>query len=391
MFTVNSENLSSALEYASVGGGKGFNLIVDPTVHDIGDGRSMQLASVYSSNGDKIGNANIQIRTTDMQKAEIYYVSGILRQAVASLAPVTESLFIAPKDSYLELSDESGETVIKVPLIEKEAMLEIPNSAEGAVMLSMKKDDFVQAIRTGGCVAAPTNTALSDAIGFKVDAESNTMKVMSFRAEMASIATAELSKVEANHVGDKACPAVGVWHLVNFQFIQDLLSKLTGEVVQIGFNDKYVQLASSSATYASKKTAGQMSASLEKLLEDEGYDYAGEIKSKKLQTALNIVMVGDEENKVMMETEDNGTLKLSSVNLSNKTTISHEKRDGSMPKTAFYVPFLKQVLKICGETVQYYGKNREGRSSLLLFTGKERGITFHCCIAPCNSKKKDTQ
>ena len=279
MFTVNCENLGNALEYASVGGGKSFNLLVDPTVHDLGDGRTMQLASVCSSNGDKIGTANIEIRTTDMQKPEIFYISNILKQAVASLAPITDTLYIESKDSCLELSDESGETKIKVPLTEKEAILEIPNSTEGVVMLRMKKEEFVQAIRTGGFVAAPTAKALTDTIGFKVNVEEKTIKVMSFRGEMVSIAAAELSQVEARGVGDQPCAAVGVWHLVHFQFIQELLPKLTGDVVEIGFNDKYVQIVSSSASFASKKVAGEMSEGLVKLVEDESYDYAGEVKN----------------------------------------------------------------------------------------------------------------
>ena len=265
MFTVNCENLGNALEYASVGGGKSFNLLVDPTVHDLGDGRTMQLASVCSSNGDKIGTANIEIRTTDMQKPEIFYISNILKQAVASLAPITDTLYIESKDSCLELSDESGETKIKVPLTEKEAILEIPNSTEGVVMLRMKKEEFVQAIRTGGFVAAPTAKALTDTIGFKVNVEEKTIKVMSFRGEMVSIAAAELSQVEARGVGDQPCAAVGVWHLVHFQFIQELLPKLTGDVVEIGFNDKYVQIVSSSASFASKKVAGEMSEGLWKM------------------------------------------------------------------------------------------------------------------------------
>lgn len=387
MFTVNCENLGNALEYASVGGGKSFNLLVDPTVHDLGDGRTMQLASVCSSNGDKIGTANIEIRTTDMQKPEIFYISNILKQAVASLAPITDTLYIESKDSCLELSDESGETKIKVPLTEKEAILEIPNSTEGVVMLRMKKEEFVQAIRTGGFVAAPTAKALTDTIGFKVNVEEKTIKVMSFRGEMVSIAAAELSQVEARGVGDQPCAAVGVWHLVHFQFIQELLPKLTGDVVEIGFNDKYVQIVSSSASFASKKVAGEMSEGLVKLVEDESYDYAGEVKNKDFQIGLNIVSVGDDENKVVMETGDEGALKISSVNMTNKTLISQE-RDGDMPKTAFYVPFLKQILKICGVKVQYYGKTNEGKCSMLLFTGKECGVEFHCCVAACNSKQK---
>ena len=63
MFTVNTENLGNTLDYASVGGGKCYVLLIDPTVRDLGDGRTMQLASVCSSNGDKIGTANVEIRT----------------------------------------------------------------------------------------------------------------------------------------------------------------------------------------------------------------------------------------------------------------------------------------------------------------------------------------
>lgn len=388
MFTVNTENLGNTLDYASVGGGKCYVLLIDPTVRDLGDGRTMQLASVCSSNGDKIGTANVEIRTTDMQKAEMFYVSGMLRQAVASLAPIADTLYIEPKDSCLEISDESGESMIKVPLTEKEAILEIPNSTEGAVMLRMKREEFVQAIRVGGYVAASTQMALSDAIGFKVDAENKTIKIMSFRAEMASIAITELAQVEAMGSNERPCPAVNVWHLVNYQFIQELVPKLTGEAVEIGFNDKYMQLMSSSASFGSKKMAGQMPAYLEKLLADDSYDYTGSIASRKLQIGLNIITVGSEENKVVMETEDNGALKISSVSLSNKTMVSQEKHDGQMPKMTFYVPFLKQILKVCGEKVQYYGKTSGNQSALLLFTGKENGVEYRSCVAACNNKQE---
>ena len=93
MFTINTENLGNALDYASVGGGKGYVLLVDPTIRELGNGRTMQLASVCSSDGDRIGTANIEVRTKDMKKPEIFYISATLKQAVASLAPVAAHYF----------------------------------------------------------------------------------------------------------------------------------------------------------------------------------------------------------------------------------------------------------------------------------------------------------
>ncbi len=388
MFTINTENLGNALDYASVGGGKGYVLLVDPTIRELGDGRTMQLASVCSSDGDRIGTANIEVRTKDMKKPEIFYISATLKQAVASLAPVADTIFVTPMDSCLKLADESGKSVIKVPLREKEAILEIPASKEDIVMLQMKRENFVRAVRIGGCVAVPTQTALSDAIGIKIDAENKEMKIMSFRNEMSSIATVQIDQVASQGVGDQPSQVVDVWHLVNYQFIQSLLPRLTGEVVEIALNKKYMQIMSLSASYASKKMTGQMPGSIERILSDEGYDYIGVVKNKNFQVGLNIVTVGVDENKVIVETDDNGALKISSFNLANKTAISQENHQGVMPKRAFIVDLLKQLLKVCGEDVQYCGKS-DGKESMLLFLqGKEHNVGYRSCIASCNMQKK---
>ena len=218
MFKVNASYLNNALDCAAVGGGKSFVLMVSPTKRKIGD-KEVQMASISSSDGEKTGRANFFIQTSDMEKDELYWVSTSLKPAVTSLAKITDTIYIDSKGSYLEVSDEKKESVVRVALVEKDTVLELPNSADGAIMVMMEREKFVNAIRLGGYSAEDSNIAGIDVIGFLANEEEKKLTVVSRRSTTMCQAVAPVT-----NIGNKSAEE-DVWHLINHKFIQNLVPK----------------------------------------------------------------------------------------------------------------------------------------------------------------------
>ena len=218
MFKVNAAYLNSALDCAAVGNGKGFVMMVSPKMHKISETQEAQMASISSSDGDKTGRANLIIQTNDMEKDELYFASASLKPAVASLAKITDTIFIDSKGTYLEVSDEKKESVVRVPLLEKDTVLELPNSPDGAVLVMIEREKFVNAIRLGGYSAEDSNIAGIDVIGFHVDVEAKKLMVVSRRSTTMCQAITPISDAAYKNKGSDEKPAE--WHLINHKFSQ---------------------------------------------------------------------------------------------------------------------------------------------------------------------------
>lgn len=378
MFKVNASYLNNALDCAAVGGGKSFVLMVSPTKRKIGD-KEVQMASISSSDGEKTGRANFFIQTSDMEKDELYWVSTSLKPAVTSLAKITDTIYIESKGSYLEVSDEKKESVVRVALVEKDTVLELPNSADGAIMVMMEREKFVNAIRLGGYSAEDSNIAGIDVIGFLANEEEKKLTVVSRRSTTMCQAVAPVT-----NIGNKSAEE-DVWHLINHKFIQNLVPKLSGDVVQIAFTPKFMVVRCQNAIFGSKKSEGTMAENLIKKLSDKSFDYSGTIQKKDLLLSMEISIVGVDEKIINLETNENGTLKVCSVTGSNKSNVSQKTHEGKMEAMSFYVEVLKSGLNGCGDELHYFGKTTP---KYIMFDGEDAGVEYVSIVAPVNLNKK---
>ena len=308
MFRVNASNLNSALDCAAVGGGKGFVLMVSPTMRKIGEDKEAQIASISSSDGEKTGLANLMIHTDDMKEDAIYYASSSLRPAVASLSKVTDTIYVEDKGAYLEVSDEKKESVVRVELMEKDVVLQLPNSPEGVTMVVIEREKFVNAIRLGGYAAEDSHIAGVDCIGFQVDETDNKLLVVSRCDNTMCKALVPVKAVQSKE------SIKGEWHLANFKFIQSMVQKLNGDMLQIAFAPKFVIVQSETAMFGAKKSEGSIPESLMERLNDKEYEFSGTLEKKDLLLGIEINMVGNKEKMVTLETHDDGTLRISAMN-----------------------------------------------------------------------------
>ena len=380
MFKVNAACLNTALDCATVGGGKGFVLMVSPAMQKISDTQEIQMASVSSSDGNKTGRANLIIETKDMEKDEVYWASASLKQAVASLSKMTETLYIDSKGSYLEVSDEKKESVVRVSLLDQDIVLELPNSPQGAVLIMMEREKFVNAIRLGGYAAEDSSIAGMDVIGFRVDADEKQLMVVSRRSTTMCQAIAPLTNVAPQDEEAKKSE----WHLINYKFIQNLVGKLTGDVVQIAFTPKFMVVRTQNAIFGSKKSEGSMGKTVIDRLSEKSYDYSGVISKKELLLALDISIVGVDKKIVSLETNENGTLKVSSMSGSNKSNISQKAFEGKMELKSFYLDVLKGALNGCGDQLHYFGKTDP---KFIMFDGEDAGVSYVSIVAPVDPQK----
>lgn len=381
MFKVNAINFNNALDCAAVGGGKGFVLIVSPTKRKIGEENEVQIASISSSDGEKTGRANLIIHTSDMEKDEIYYASASLKAAVVSLAKVTDIICVESKGTYLELYGEERKAEVRVELLEKDIVLQLPNSPEGVMMIMIEREKFINAIRLGGYSAEDSHIAGVDCIGFKVLEAENKLIIMSRCGTTICRAMAPIKAVKnAAEKGD-------AWHMVNFHFIQGMVAKLTGDMLQIAFAPKFIIVQSATAMFGAKKSESTISDGLMKIFDDKSYDYAGTIDKKDLLIGMEIAMVGmkDKNDKlVALETTENGTLKVSSESGSNKSIVIQKNHDGCLEKKIFYIEILKKGLNGCGEELHYFGKVNP---KVMIIDGVDDEVEYISVIAPVSKAK----
>lgn len=380
MFKVKAANFYEGLERASVGGGEGFVLMIDPTVQKIGEDKTAQFASISSSDGEKIGMTTIQIHTKDMEEAKVYYTTSALKAAVLTLSKITEMITIESKESYLLLSDEKKESVIKVELKEKGMMLELPSSPEGAVIVTLNRELFCNAVRLGGYSAIESNTAGTELIYFRVDEENKKLLVMS--ARNTNLCKAEIpieSVAGATDTADK-------WHLINYKFVQSMVKQLSGDKIQIAFTPKFMVAQSVVARFGSKKSDGSEPTAYFNLFQNKGYGYYGKVDKKELLIGMEIAMIsGDSKYKILMlETTEEGAIRVSSKDGSNKRDVSQLKYEGKMPQTYFSHELLKLVINGCADEIDYFGG---GGTPFLRFRGVCDDVEYESILAPVNNKK----
>lgn len=379
MFRVNASNLNNALECAAVGAGKGFVLMVSPTKRKVGEDKEAQIASISSSDGEKTGRANLIIHTEDMKEDAVYYASASLRPAVASLSKVTDTIYVESKGAYLEVSDEKKESVVRVELLEKDIVMQLPNSPEGATMIVIEREKFMNAIRLGGYAAEDSHIANVDCIGFQVNKAENKLLVVSRCDNTMCKALAPIKAVQ-----DKA-QEEGSWHLVNFKFIQSMVQKLSGDVLQIAFAPKNIIVQSATAMFGAKKAEGTMPVSMLERMNDKAYDYSGTLEKKDLLLGIEINMVGNKDKLVALESQADGTLRVSAMNGSNKSKVLQKAHEGTMEEKNFYVEILKRALSGCGEEIHYYGKVD---NKILSMDGTDAEVEYVTIVAPVVPKKK---
>ena len=379
MFKVKAINLYEALERVAVGGGECYVIAVDPTPMKIGENQTVQVASISTSDGEKTGITSIQIHCIDMDKPEIYYATANIKAAVSSLSKITDMLIVESKGSHLLVSDEKKESVVRVALVEKDTVLELPNSADGAIMVMMEREKFVNAIRLGGYSAEDSNIAGIDVIGFLANEEEKKLTVVSRRSTTMCQAVAPVT-----NIGNKSAEE-DVWHLINHKFIQNLVPKLSGDVVQIAFTPKFMVVRCQNAIFGSKKSEGTMAENLIKKLSDKSFDYSGTIQKKDLLLSMEISIVGVDEKIINLETNENGTLKVCSVTGSNKSNVSQKTHEGKMEAMSFYVEVLKSGLNGCGDELHYFGKTTP---KYIMFDGEDAGVEYVSIVAPVNLNKK---
>lgn len=248
MIKVEAKEFISAIDAAAVGEGKGYVLLIDPQKTDIGNGKMAQIASISSSDGTKTGLTNFQI-IAEGEKGCTISVSANLRYAVMSLAKVTKVIHIHLQETYLSLTDEKEESEIRVEYLAKQdIVMKLPDKPEGSVLFVMNREKFISAIQMGGYSASDKQPMPEyTCIYFYVDVEAKELWIASKRNEMACRAVVQLDKVQNYMDSHKQ------WHLLNHHFIQRMMDQLTGEQIQVGFNDKFMVVQCATGLFGCKK------------------------------------------------------------------------------------------------------------------------------------------
>ena len=384
MFKVKAINLYEALERVAVGGGECYVIAVDPTPMKIGENQTVQVASISTSDGEKTGITSIQIHCIDMDKPEIYYATANIKAAVSSLSKITDMLIVESKGSHLLVSDEKKESVIKVELKEQDKLLELPGTPEGAVLVTMKRENFVNSIRLGGYSAVESNRAGTENINFLVDVKNKRLVTMSMRNS--SMCKAEASIEDAKSMAEKE----NEWHLINYKFIQSMNKKLSGDLIQIAFTPKFMMVVTKDTRYGCKKSEGMQPVSYMKVFENKESLYSGTIDKKDLMLGMEIAMVGVTDNNILLEGNDNGTLNVLSKSSGNKSSVLQKKYEGKMPQKMVYFDILKQVLGGIGDEVHYYGvvtKDGGNTKEFVRFDGIDSGVQYESILLPISYKK----
>jgi len=381
MFKVKAAIFNNALDCASVGAGKGFVLLVSPKQQDVGNGKKIQIASISSSDGDKTGQANIQIETVDMKDDEMYFVSANLKPAVSTLSKITEVIKVEKKDSVLEVSDEKGESVVKVELMEKDTVLQLPETTEGSILIIMEREKFVDAVRIGGYAAAESNNAGTENIGFHVNVADSIMTVFSERGNIIGKAIVPIKKAEVHTENSD------IWFMVNAKFIQGVTSKLSGDLVQIALTPRFMIVQSFSARFGSKTSETPVPYPFIKLSEDKSYDYKGCVDKKDLLMGVEIAMIGVTDKLFSIKTSENGTLKVYSSN-GNESTVVQKSYEGTMKPNCYFIDLFRSAVGCCGDTLNYFGKYNDKEYSIVRFEGEEKGVKYISMVAPVSGKNK---
>lgn len=378
MFKVKANNLYEALERVAVGGGECYVIAVDPTPHKLGE-NTVQIASISSSDGEKTARTSIQIHTKDMEKPEIYYATAYLKAAVASLSKITDMLLIESKGSHLLLSDEKKESVIKVELKEEDKQLELPESPEGAILITMKRENFVNVIRLGGYSATESNRAGTENINFIIDVDNKKMIVMSMRDQSMCKATTSVEKVKSLATEKKQ------WHLINYKFIQNMIKKIDGDMIKLAFTPHFIMVDTRNTRYGCKKSNGIAPVTAMGVFDKKDNYYSGTIDKKDILLGMEIAMVGVKDNNILLEGNENGTLNVFSKSNGNKSNVLQKKYEGKMPQKMFFYDIFKHVLGGIGDEIHYSGVVFEDdgkRKEFVRFDGTDSEVEYESILLP---------
>lgn len=384
---VDAANLNSALDCASVGGGKGFVLMVNPAKVPMGD-KKVQMAQISSSDGEKTAMSNVIVHVTGTEEPQVYYAVSGLKSAVASLSKIAETLIIVPKGTYLEVSDAKKSSVVKIELMEKDIIMSLPNSPEGAVLVTMEKEKFVNAVKLGGYCAEESNVKNTDDIrfGIKKDGDAGKMLLFSFNGNVISKTetTCQIHQLKDNQVEDNQVEVS--WHMVNSKFISNMVGKLSGKKIQIAFTPKFMVVQTASACFASKNSEGSVTESLLQHMNLTEFDYEAKVSKRDLLNALEIVSVAGSDRVKMfsLETGEDGTLIVSAAG--NKSAVVQKEYENGMKKK-FSEKRFKQVLSNIGDELHYYGKS--GEKDFIYFDGIQDEVSYVSVLLPVCEKPKD--
>ena len=370
-----------ALAAASLGNGKGYVMIVNPSAN--ANGKNIQICLLASSDGEKLGRCTVQVQTSGIEETEAFYPVKSIYKSVETLAKVTDTIVIEVKDAYLELSAKSGENRVRVALNEKDLLFDVPEEEmANSVSACFKREDFVTAIKCGGYAAAKATVGTSmKAIYFGV----STDKICVISACDAVMAEATVKPQQMDNA-----PENEVFYPAEDVFINAVASRLTGDRCQIGFTSKYIIISDSAGPiYVARKKTAQMSTSLRNILNMEERDYEAEVAKKELLLGIEIATVGleDRASFITGHTAEDGTLCLESPHAENKANVIQSKHEGSVSECYLGIEALKLLLSGCGEKIGYYGLNDIKKP--MHFYGVDGTVTYRALIAQFMGEKTE--
>lgn len=240
--------LTQALAAAAIGNGKGFVLMVIPSMMQ-GE-ETVQGALLGSSDGERMGRCVFEITCTGFEKSETYYPTKSLMKVAATLAKVTDRIEIEVKESYLELSAEDGTSRVKVPLNTTDLMFDVPDEeSKTAVFFNMKTDDFAKVIH---CGAFPTLKAEQQFRAVYFSIKENSFATVSYCNSC--MAKAELHAVEVANPSTEE-----KWHTVDDAFIRAVVSNLRGEMIRMANNENLKPVRTKSEARERGRAGGKAS------------------------------------------------------------------------------------------------------------------------------------
>ena len=368
---INAELLVKALGIAATGGGKGFLLLIQPGS-----------ALVASCDGTKVGRCHFETESEEgIDEPVILYPVKSFYKTAETIAKFTDTICVELKDSYIELSDAQGGSRVRVALNESDVMFDLTQEeSETAVFVSLKTEDFVKLVRSGGAAASKATDAMKAMFfhvnGSKLELATKSSPMIAY----ASVETETVKNAEKNET----------WHPANDQFLNTVIGNIDGEICQIGFtNLNTVITTERGAVYIARRMNLEFKSSVLSIIEMEERDYEAEISKKDLLLGLEVSTVGiDKVPYVVLRTEESGNLLFESPNGENRMEVIQKSHKGQLQARGFSVDIVKTGVTGCSDTVSYYGMN-DKYSAPIHISGKDGNVEYNAVIAPHAMDKKE--
>ncbi len=369
MMRVNADLFVKVLGIASIGGGKGFLLLIQPGS-----------ALVASCDGTKLGRCHFQTESDEgIDEPVILYPVKSLYKTAETIAKFTDIICVELKESYIELSDDKGGSRVRVALNESDVMFDLTQEeSETAVFVTLKTEDFVKLVRSGGAAASKASDAMR---GMFFHVNGNKLELTTKSSPMIAYASVEAETVKN---------ANDTWHPANVDFLNAVIGNITGEDCQLGFSKANTVITTEEgAIYIARRMNLDFKASVLSILETEERDYEAEISKKDLLLGLEVSTVGiDKVPYVVLQTEDSGDLLFESPNGENRMEVLQKTHKGQMQARGFAVDIVKTGIIGCTDTVSYYGMN-DKYSAPIHISGKDGKVEYKAVIAPHAMDKKE--